>query len=439
MSVFWILVGLAALGVMVLVHEWGHFVVARLFGVRVTTFSIGFGPRLVGWRRKGTDYRVSLFPLGGYVRLAGDNPAEEHAGAPDEFLSQLRWKRAVIYLAGPAMNVLMAIVLLAGLYAVRYEKVAYLGEPAQLAGVVEDSPAARARLRAGDRVAELNGQPNPTWEDVQMATLLGGQEPLQVSIARAAEQFELTIEPELRGKRQLAFVGWLPYNPLVVTEVEAGMPAAQAGLAVGDEIVALEEKSTSVLGANGFVERIQQSEGTPIRLTVLRASETLTVEVSAEKRDWRGETRYFLGIGIGPRVRRVKLGPLAAVEQSLADNWRFAGLLFEVLQRLFSGRASLNTLEGPIGITVLSGQAARLGLGSLVSLMAIISMNLGVLNLLPIPILDGGHITMLGIEGALRRDLSLRLKERVIQVGFMLLMLLFAVVMYNDILRYFFP
>ncbi|MFQ5776378.1 MAG: RIP metalloprotease RseP [Terriglobia bacterium] len=438
MNVFWILVGLASLGVMVLVHEWGHFVVARLFGVRVTTFSIGFGPRLVGWKRNGTDYRVSLLPLGGYVRLAGDNPAEEHAGAPDEFLSQPRWKRALIYLAGPATNVLMAIVLLAGLYAVSYEKAAYLGEPAQLAGVVEDSPVARAGLRAGDRVAELNGQADPTWEDVQTTTLLSGKEPLQVTIARGAEQFELVIEPELRGARQLAFVGWLPYNPLVVTEVEAGMPAADAGLAVGDEIAAVEGESTSVVGADGFVERIQQSEGSPVHLTLLRGGETRMVEVSAEKKDWRGETRYFLGIGIGPRLKRVKLGPLAALKQSLADNVRFAGLLFEVLHRLFAGRASLRTLEGPIGITVLSGRAARLGLGSLVSLMAIISMNLGVLNLLPIPILDGGHITLLGVEGALRRDLSLRLKERVIQVGFMLLMLLFAVVMYNDILRYFF-
>ncbi|MFQ5664173.1 MAG: RIP metalloprotease RseP [Terriglobia bacterium] len=438
MNVFWILVGVFVLGLMVLVHEWGHFVVAKLFGVRVEIFSIGLGPRLFGRKRGDTDYRLSAFPLGGYVRMAGDNPAERRAGVPGEFLSKPRWQRALVVLAGPTTNVLLAIVLLAGLYAVHYEKPAYVDQPARLAGVVPDSPAAKAGLKEGDLVVELDARPHPTWEAVRVATLLGGEETLEVTIVRGQERFRRVIQPELRGPRRVGFVGWVPYNPVVVREVEAGMPAARAGLQPGDEIVAVEGESTSVLGAEGFVRRIQQSAGAPLSLSVERRGESLAVELRAEERAWRGKTRYFLGIGIGPRVVSVTLGPLAALRQSLADNWGFAGLLLDVLQRLLTGRASLRQLEGPIGITVLSGRAAQLGVGSLINLMAIISINLGVLNLLPIPILDGGHIAMLGAEGVMQRDLSWRVKERAAQVGLMLLLLLFAFVMYNDILRYVF-
>ncbi|MFQ5723179.1 MAG: RIP metalloprotease RseP [Terriglobia bacterium] len=439
MTVWGILVGLFVLGLMVLAHEWGHFVVARLLRVRVDIFSIGFGPRLFGWRRGPTDYRVSAVPLGGYVKMAGDDLGQGRAGAPDEFLSKPRWQRALIILAGPTMNILLAIVLLAGLYTVAgYQRAAYLDQPPRLAGVEPDTPAARAGLGAGDLVVELDGRPTPTWEDVRLATLLGGKEPLAVTIERGTERFTLVLQPELRGRRQVGFVGWVPYNPLVVTEVEPGMPAAQAGLEVGDEIVAVEGESTSVLGAEGFVERIQASAGASLPLTIRRGGESLEVEVRAEERAWRGETRYFLGIGIGPRLVSQKLGPVAALKQSLAGNWRFAGVLLEVLQRLFTGRASLRQLEGPIGITILSGRAAQLGLASLISLMALISINLGALNLLPIPILDGGHLFVLAIEGARRRDLSLRFKELVTQVSFVLLMLLFAFVMFNDIRRYFF-
>jgi regulator of sigma E protease len=436
--VLWIIVGLVVLGLMVLVHEWGHFVVARLMGVRVDTFSIGFGPRLFGLRRGPTDYRVSALPLGGYVKMAGDNPSEERSGAPDEFLSKARWQRALIAVAGPAVNALFAVLLLAGVYAVNYETPAFLDEPARLEGVSEDSPAARAGLQAGDVVVEIAGEENPTWEDLQIESLLGGKAPLSVTVARGEERLPRVIEPELKGERDIPFVGWYPYDPIRITEVDPELPAARAGLLEGDEITALDGESTSEMGAGGFVERVQESEGAQLRLTVQRGNESLEIGVTPEERTWRGRTGHFLGVGIGRRIRSVRLGPVAALQQSVAENLRFTGLLFVLIQRLVAGQASVRSLEGPIGITVLSGQAAQLGWGSLVNLMAIISINLAVLNLLPIPILDGGHIAMLAIEGLRRRDLSLHFKERVIQVGFMLLLLLFAVVMYNDISRYFF-
>ncbi|MGH9803534.1 MAG: RIP metalloprotease RseP [Candidatus Acidiferrales bacterium] len=437
MTWFWILVGIFVLGLMVLVHEWGHFVVAKLLGVRVDVFSIGFGPRIFGWRRGATDYRVSVLPLGGYVRMAGDNPSENREGAPDEFLSQARWRRALIVFAGPATNVVVAVLLLTGLYAVRFEKPAFLDEPARLEGVVPDSPAARVGLQAGDVIVEIAGARNPTWEKIQVETLLGGKESLTVTVARGEAEFTATVQPELQGPRQTPVVGWYPYDPVVVTSAEPDLPAARAGLKAGDEIVAVDAAPTSEIGPSGLVERVQGSKGAELTFTLRRNGQPLELSIAAEERTWRGQTGYFLGVSLGRRLHSVHLGPVAAFRQSIEDNLRFTGLLFALLQRLFTGRASVSSLEGPIGIVSLSGQAAQLGLGTLASLMAIISINLAVLNLLPVPILDGGHLALLAVEGVWRRDLSLGFKERATQVGLVLLLLLFAVVMYNDIMRYF--
>ena len=437
MTWFWVLVGLFVLGLMVLVHEWGHFIVAKMLGVRVDVFSIGFGPRIFGWRSGPTDYRVSVLPLGGYVRMAGDNPSEEREGAPDEFLSQPRWSRALIVFAGPATNVVVAVLLLAGLYAVRFEKPAFLDEPARLESVTPDSPAARAGLQAGDLIVEIAGVRNPTWEKVQVETLLGGKGSLAVTVRRGDEEFTRTLQPELHGPREIPIVGWLPYEPVIVAEADPSMPAARAGLQVGDELVAIDGDSTSEIGQQGFVEKVKKSEGAPLLLTVRRNGQTLEISVAAEKRSWRGETGYFLGVQLGPRLRSVRLGIFAALQQSVVDNLKLTGLLYDLLGRLFTGRASVSSLEGPIGIVSISGQAARIGLDRLTMFMAMISINLAVLNLLPVPILDGGHLALLAIEAVWRRDLSLPVKERAMQVGLVLLLLLFAVVMYNDIMRYF--
>lgn len=437
MTWFWILVGVFVLGLMVLVHEWGHFIIARLLGVRVDVFSIGFGPRLFGWRRGRTDYRLSLIPLGGYVRMAGDNPSVEREGAPDEFLSQTRWRRALIIFAGPGTNIVLAVLLLAGLYAVRFEKPAYLDQPARLEGVVAESPAARVGLQAGDVIVEIAGARNPNWETVQVETLLGGKESLTVKVTRGEDEFTATLQPELQGPRDTAFVGWYPYDPVVATNVDPELPAARGGLKAGDEIVAVDGAPTSEIGPGGLIERVQQSEGATLAFSLRRDGRRLDLAIAPEEREWQGQTGYFLGVRLGRRIRSVQLGPVAAFRQSIEDNLRFTGLLFALLQRLFTGRASMANLEGPIGIVNLSGQAAQLGLGTLANLMAIISINLAVLNLLPVPILDGGHLALLAVEGARRRDLSLAVKERAMQVGLVLLLLLFAVVMYNDIMRYF--
>ncbi len=438
MSVLWILVGILVLSVMVLVHEWGHFVVARLLAVRVDIFSIGFGPRLFGLRRGPTDYRVSALPLGGYVKMAGDNPVEERSGAGDEFLSKPRWARALIAVAGPATNILFAVVLLAALYMLHYERPAFMDEPARLEGVVAGSPAEQAGLQRGDLIVRVNQMENPTWEQLQVQTLLSGRQALSVEITRSGESFERSITPDARGRDEIPFIGWYPYDPILVTSVEAGMPGARAGLQPGDKILVVEGTSASEIGGGGLFRRLQESEGAPVELVVRREQQEMRVTVAAEKRTWQGRTGYFLGIGLGPVTDVVRLHPAEAVKASVDRNLFHASILFALLGRLVGGHVSVRNLAGPIGITVMSGQAAQLGWSTLFDLMALISINLAVLNLFPIPILDGGHIAVLALEGLRKRDFSIVFKERIAQAGLFVLLLLFVVVMYNDIARYLF-
>ncbi len=435
MNIFYIVIGLGVLGLMVIVHEWGHFVAARFFGVRVLSFSVGFGPRLFGYKRGDTDYCVRAFPLGGYVKMAGENIFEDREGAPDEFHSKPRWQRSIIAFAGPLVNIVAAVLLLFGLYQFTYQKTLFLNEEAVIYAVAAESPAEQVGIQPGDRIVEIGEAKDPTWEAALIETVLTGNNPLSVVVARGDERLSFVVLPEQRESIDDPFnIGWLPYNPIVITSVEPGMPAAEAGLQPGDEIAALDGADTTRLGARGFIDYLQNKEGASVTLSIRRGEETLTVETQAVKRD----NRYYLGVGIGPRMINTQLGPAAAFRQAIEDNLAFVRQLGMLLSRLVTGNASMGAVQGPIGITMLAGQAFQLGLPRLIELMALISINLGVLNLLPIPILDGGHITLFAVEGLIRRDLSLQLKERFLQFGFLVMMLLFVVVMYNDIMRYFF-
>lgn len=433
---FAVIVGILVLGLMVLVHEWGHFLVAKLFGIRVDVFSFGFGPRLFGVKKGATDYRVSVLPIGGYVKLAGDNPSEERPGKPDEFLSRPRWQRAMVAMAGPTMNLLVAILLLTALFMYRYERPAFYDKPAVIGGVIENSPVARAGLAPGDRIVQLDNLRQPRWQDVLVQTAISIDTPIQVRIERQEKEFSVVLTPRAEQGRHTGFVGWLPYNPPLVSSVIEGTPAARAGLQAGDVLIALNGKLLTVSGTdlNVVSERLQELEGGPVELTIAREEkhQTLTVEPAYNQ----AEKRWTLGIWVGMEIVTEKLLPLAALQKSVEHTWEMSGWIATLVGRLFTGRASLRSLEGPVGIVRHSGEAARRGLAAVVNLMIIISLSLGLLNLLPIPILDGGHLLVLLIEGSLQRDLSLAVKERLVQVGFVFLMLVFAIVMYNDIARW---
>jgi regulator of sigma E protease len=421
------------LGIMILVHEFGHYAAAKWFGVRVDVFSIGFGKRLTGFQRGGTDYRISALPLGGYVKMAGENPLESRSGAADEFMSHPRWQRFVIAIAGPAMNIILAIVLLTGVFMVHYELPVYLDQPAVVGWVLENSPAAKAGIEQGDRIVRIEGQQNPTWEDVLLKVAITSKGPVDVDVQRGNQILEKQVQPEMEGSDQYGTVGWLPDEPITITELEAGMPAAQAGLKLGDEIVAV--NGTPMRSMYSVKQYVQQNRDKPMDVTAVRNKQQLTFKVSPIQVDKNGQKIYRLGFGSEP-VHVDKLPFAQALNRSIEENKRYSLLIVDLIRKLIQHKASIKQMEGPIGIARASGDAARQpGWIPLLSLMAMISLNLGIFNLLPIPILDGGMILLLVIEGLLRREISIRIKERIYQTAFVFLILFAVVVIYNDLMK----
>ena len=423
------------LGVMVLIHELGHFLAARYFKVRVETFSIGFGPRLFGMKRGDTEYKVCVLPLGGYVKMAGENIGEP-SGDPDEFVSKPRWQRMIIAVMGPAFNVVLALALLTGLFMVRYQRRAFELEPPLIKYVADDSAASRAGIRAGDLIVSIDGKETPKWETVELIEIASPFKTLRVGVERDGEQLEFPVTPEAEKTMGIGDAGWAEETRVRLGLTAPGLPAAKAGIEPGDVLLSI--NGEKVISWRQVPDSIQRSQDKPIELELLRDETVVTVRLTpiydtsdAESPAWR------IGVGLGPDYERLstQLGFADAVEQSIDYNVKNATLIFGFLAGLVEQRMSPKSLEGPIGIARLSGEAARAGWPALVMLMAAISLNLGIFNLLPIPILDGGMITMLLLESLIRRDISLAVKERIVQAGLLFLMLLFGFVIYNDILK----
>ena len=480
------------LGVMILVHEWGHFIAARIFGVRVDVFSIGFGPRLFGWKRGATDYRVSALPLGGYVRMAGQDPTEidsadrdwvrlrsgEQAktqekpglavgaetagvseitfktaemrgvdqllrrgtGARDELMSKPRWQRALISFAGPLVNLVFPVLLLTVYFlAIGIPYPAYQDKPVQVTEVPVNSPAAAAGLRSGDKVIALEGAQNPTWERAEkVLAKLTPNSKLLMEVEDSGSRKSLTVAVEQKDLDQPErlldrVLGYAPVRP-ILEDIAPGYPAQRGGLRENDLIAAVDGQKINWWGE--FTERIRGSNGKAVALDVERAGRLVHLVVTPQAAtNERGETVYQIGVQVheASSYKRV----------AFFEGARYASLVtvdkvqetISIVGKLFSGRVSLKQLQGPVGISRAAGQAARKGPLAIISLMVLISVNLGILNLLPIPILDGGHILLLAIEGGMRRDLSLAFKERFVQVGLVFLLVLFAYVMYNDVVR----
>ena len=420
------------LGVLILIHELGHFIAAKLFGVRVEVFSIGFGKRLFGWRRGDTDYRVAVLPLGGYVKMAGENPMDARTGDPGEFLSHPRWQRFFIAIAGPAMNIGLAIALLTGVFMVRYEHPYFLDQPAVIGWVLENSAASKAGFEAGDRIVRIANMQSPTWEDVEAKLMLNPGQPLDVAIQRGGQILDKTIVPDKQGQEDYgALSGWVPQEPNVVTQIEPDMPAAKAGLKTGDEVVAVD--GVTMHSMRALIHYLQQNPGKQLDVAVLRNGQELHFNVTPVL--WnnpQGGAQWRMGFVSNP-VHVDKLGFTAAVSKSLEVNKRYSMLILELVRQLAARRVSMKQIDGPIGIARASGEAARQGWMPLLALMAAISLNLGIFNLFPIPIMDGGVILLLAIESVMRRDISMKIKERIYQAAFVFLVLFAVVVIYNDI------
>jgi len=438
MSDFFISIAAVAvvLGFMILIHEFGHYAVAKLLGVRVEQFAIGFGKRLFGIRRGETDYRINALPLGGYVKMAGENPMDERTGDPGEFMSHSRWHRFLIAIAGPSMNILLAIFLLTVVYMVHYEYPIFLDKPAVIEGVKRDSPAARAGLQPGDRIVQVEGIQNPTWEQLQPRVWLSPNQPLAVTIQRGAQTFQKTIVPQAVTSSEVGSAGWYPEEPVIVGKVEADTPAAKAGLTEDDRIVALDGQPLPSI--DSMIERLQETKDKPVDLTVIRGGQTLSFHIAPilSGTEDPKEKKYRLGFLNKPEMKVTTLPFAQALSLSLDQNKKYSLLILELAKKIVQRKVSLRAVSGPIGIAQDAGYAAQQkGWTPLMELTAGISLNLGIFNLLPIPILDGGVILFLLIEGIMRRDVSLRIKERVYQAAFVFLVLFAVMVIYNDLMK----
>jgi regulator of sigma E protease len=429
-NIWWVLV---LLGIMIMVHELGHYWAARLFDVRVETFSFGFGPRLFGFRRGDTDFRVSLIFFGGYVKMQGEQPGDQASEDPRSFLAKPRWQRLIIAAAGPFMNVVLAVVVLTGLFMYKYPKPARASEPGVVARVDPGSPAARAGIREGDRIVELEGRSNPSWEEIVLKEVASARRPLRLVIERDGQRIPLSITPELHERTGIGYAGWSHGVDIEIAGWVEGTNAQKSGLQIGDVIVAV--NGVPVRSALTLVEAAKASQGKPLEITYSRNGVEGKVIVEPVLKEIDGEKRWMIGIAQRPRVEYTRLPLSQAFVESLRQNWRSAGLIYEFLKGIIERRMSAKSLEGPIRIAQLSGDAAREGATSFLALMALVSLNLAIFNLLPIPILDGGVILLLLIEMALRRDLSLPVKEAIIKVGFVFLMMVVAFVLYNDLTK----
>jgi regulator of sigma E protease len=429
------------LGILILVHEWGHFIVARFFDVRVDVFSIGFGPRLFGWKRGATDYRVSAIPLGGYVRMAGqdlseiDSGDQKPTGAPDELMSKKRWQRALISLAGPVVNLIFPLVLLTGYFIIKgnpYPK--YLDDPLVIQSLPKDSPLVQAGVEPGDRVLSLNGVSSPKWATVESEfdKGLAGRK-FQVSFEHKGELH--TAEVTTAGMRVPQLLFGDPPNRPIVGLAEKDKPAYRAGIRRDDIIVSINDKPLS--SWQEMVATIQNVGGKPMQVNVLRKKQALSFNVNAVfDKNGKGESAWMIGIRPGQEYSFRKVGVTQSVASAADYTVRGTWQVLDIVGQLVTGKVAVKELQSVIGIASEAGYAVQEGTFAVVSFMAVLSLNLGVLNLLPIPILDGGNILLLSLEGIRRRDFSLTFKERFIQVGLVFLLILFGYVMYNDVMRH---
>ena len=423
-----ILAFLFVLGVLIFVHELGHFLAARRLGIRVITFSLGFGPKILKFQRGDTEYCVSIVPLGGYVKMAGENPDDPRSGNPDEFLSRTKWERFQVLIMGPIMNLVLAVVVMAFVLAQGAELEAFRDQPPIVGMVQADSPAQKAGVLPGDRLLAVGDDEVDTWDDLYLHVGMRPNRDVPIRLQRDGRSMTVTMRTTA-GKYEMGSIGVLPdVNPLIKA-VNPGEPADKAGIKAGDAVLSI--NGERLVFKEHLANAVAKNGGKSIQMLVRRGGEEIPITVVPDQRGDRG----WLGVTLGDATKTFKPGPVEAVKLSVQRNWESSGLIFRTLGGLFTGETSVRQLQGPVGIAQLSGEAARTDFLSVLSLMAVLSLNLGLINLMPVPVLDGGHITIMALEGIARRDFSMQVKEKMLLAGFVVLMMLMVTVIYNDLTR----
>ena len=436
------------IGILILIHELGHFLVARWTGVGVERFSIGFGPVLLRWRGKETEYCLSLIPMGGYVKMMGEeNPLESGATLPYDrqkaFALKPLWARFLIVFAGPGMNFVLAAVIFAMVLAIFGRPV----WPAIIGRVADGSPAAAAGLRTGDQVVDVGSRAVAHWEDLDRAISNADGRPLELKVSRGGGTASATVTPRQTSVRDPIFkelrdawdIGAGPQLTPHIGSVNPGSPAEKAGMKPGDVVTAV--AGQPVYTPEELMQAIQTRAGQTFPLTVHRDGRPLTMTVTAtavKEKGPTGEEAEVGRIGVGIVTRTVTYepyDPFTAVGYGFVKTWEMTVLTVKGLWKVLVGTIDRSNIGGPIQIATEAGRQAKEGVGSLAVFTAIISVNLAVLNLLPVPMLDGGHLAFFIIEAVIGRPISLKKREAAQQVGFVLLMLLMVYALYNDLVR----
>ena len=419
------------LGFLVLIHELGHFLVAKWLGVKVEKFSIGFGPKIASFTKGETQYMISALPLGGYVKMTGEEPDEELTNDPREFGSRPVSHRMAIIIAGPLMNLFLTFVLLPIVFMMGVNMPAYLQEKVEVGWVMDDSPAKDSSLQPGDLIRSIDGEDVETWEEAITIFTSSPGRILTLNILRGSRELKIDLVPRAMDSDGGGYSGIIQPMEPVIAEVNPGMPAGKAGLKKGDIVRYINGREVS-----HWIEMsdlIKEAAGNEVRVSVLRDGRSLDVTLTPVTDEASG--KRVIGITYSQHMELIKFGFAGAVKEGFRRAFDLTYLTFGILKKLFTLDLSIKSLGGPIMIAQATGAAAQSGLSELISLMAFISLQLGVLNLLPIPVLDGGHVFFLSAEMALRRPISIKTREIAQQIGFAILILLMLIVSYNDIMR----
>ena len=419
------------LGVLVFVHELGHFLAAKRVGIKVLKFQLGFNPTIVSFRRGDTEYGIGALPLGGYVKMAGENPDAPRTGRSDEFLSKSKWERFQVLIMGPAMNLLLAVGLLAIVLYHGAEVPAFDDQPPVAGAVATGSPAEKADIRPGDLITSVADREVTTWEQFFIGVGTRVNREIPIGLIRDGAKIVVRVTPvaSRESRFEIGDIGVLPNVHPSIRAVSHGEPAERAGFKPGDVVMAV--NGQTITFSDQLKSAIEKHPDEPITLWIQRDGVQLTLTATPARRGDIG----LLGIQIANATRSIQPGAIQAVGMSIDRNVRSAGLIFRTVWDLITRETSPKQLMGPVAIAQLSGESAQLGWIALFSLMASISLNLGLLNLLPIPVLDGGHIFIMALEGVARRDFSARVKEKMLLAGFVVLMMLMVTVIYNDLTR----
>ncbi len=437
-----LLAGIIILGILVFVHELGHFAVAKMSGVKVLKFSLGFGPRLFSRQWGETEYLICAIPLGGYVQMLGEGIGEDGEAvelSPEEqersFANKPVSKRTAIVAAGPLMNLLLPFLVLPIAYMVGVNLPAYLDQPPCIGYVAADTPGARSGFQPGDCIEAINGDQVAIWTDSSHALIAHVGSTLEFQVDRAGSPFMFTMDPDEGGLEGLQSLGLFPRQEAIVGALAPGMPALAAGLEVGDRIVAIAE--SPVASWYDLKRIIQQGGGDSQTFVLERNGQPLTLSIKPVRDDVNGAD-YL--IGIAPMQDSVfrRFGPIEAFRAGADRTVELIKLTLVFIQKMVSGHVSAKSIGGPITVVQIAGQAAQTDLSSILTVLAFLSIQLGILNLLPIPILDGGHLFFNLYECVFRRPMSLRAREIAQQIGLLLLIALMVLAFYNDIVRIFF-